>query len=169
MHLRIGSRRSALALAQTESFVHLLVANCPDVRVQILPIVTAADSQPETPLPQLGTKDLFTAELAQALLDGQIDLAVHSAKDLPAAMDDGFAIVAVPVREDPRDALVSSAGGLADLAAGATVGTGSPRRKAQLQANLQRYLQDQPALAEAADEVEARMAVTKEALERGKW
>lgn len=78
------------------------------------------------------TKGLFVKELEEALLDGRADLAVHSAKDLPGELPDGLAILAVPPREDPRDVLVGPAGGLGELAPGATVGTGSPRRAAQL-------------------------------------
>jgi hydroxymethylbilane synthase len=80
------------------------------------------------------TRGLFVKELEQALLDGRADLAVHSAKDLPADLPDGLAVLAVPAREDPRDVLVGHAAGLAGLPAGAIVGTGSPRREAQLRA-----------------------------------
>ena len=78
------------------------------------------------------TKGLFVKELEEALLDGRADLAVHSAKDLPGELPEGLAILAMPAREDPRDVLVGPEGGLAALATGATVGTGSPRRAAQL-------------------------------------
>lgn len=98
-------------------------------------MVTTGDrwsaSGAEGPAP---TRGLFVKELEQALLDGRADLAVHSAKDLPADLPDGLAVLAVPPREDPRDVLVGHAGGLAGLPTGAMVGTGSPRREAQLRA-----------------------------------
>ena len=78
------------------------------------------------------TKGLFVKELEEALLDGRADLAVHSAKDLPGELPDGLAILAMPEREDPRDVLIGPAGGLGALPPGAMVGTGSPRRAAQL-------------------------------------
>lgn len=78
------------------------------------------------------TRGLFVKELEQALLDGRAHLAVHSAKDLPADLPEGLGVVAVPAREDPRDVVVGVAGGLDALAAGARVGTGSPRRSAQI-------------------------------------
>lgn len=78
------------------------------------------------------TKGLFVKELEEALLDGRADLAVHSAKDLPGELPGGLAILAMPEREDPRDVVVGPEGGLAALAPGASVGTGSPRRAAQL-------------------------------------
>lgn len=78
------------------------------------------------------TRGLFVKELEEALLDGRADIAVHSAKDLPGELPQGLAILAVPEREDPRDVLIGPVGGLAGLAPGARVGTGSPRRSAQL-------------------------------------
>ena len=78
------------------------------------------------------TKGLFVKELEEALLDGRADLAVHSAKDLPGELPGGLGVIAIPERQDPRDALIGAPGGLAALASGARVGTGSPRRAAQL-------------------------------------
>jgi hydroxymethylbilane synthase len=104
----------------------------PGLRVELVPIITGGDRY-FGPLHEVGGKGLFTAELESALREGSIDLAVHSAKDLPAAMSADLAIVAVPAREDARDALVTVSGAtLQSLAAGAVVGTSSPRRGAQI-------------------------------------
>lgn len=104
-------------------------------RVDTLEVVTTGDrwsaSGAEGPAPDRG---LFVKELEQAMLDGRAHLAVHSAKDLPADLPEGLAIAAVPPREDPRDVLLGAPGGLAALPAGARVGTGSPRRAAQVTA-----------------------------------
>lgn len=127
--LRIGTRASALARAQTGQVVHAL-----GVPVEVVPIITAGDRTPE-PLAQIGGTGVFVSALRHALLAGEIDVAVHSYKDLPTAPADGFELAAVPVRDDPRDALVARDGSvLAELAPGARVGTGSPRRAAQLRA-----------------------------------
>ena len=98
--------------------------------MRLLPLVTSGDRWSQG----LGgaTKGLFVKELEEALIDGRADIAVHSAKDLPGDLAPGLAIVAVPEREDPRDVFVGPPGGLDALAPGATVGTGSPRRSAQL-------------------------------------
>jgi hydroxymethylbilane synthase len=94
-------------------------------------MTTRGDTQ-AGPLAPVGGKGLFTRELEDSLRAGQVQLAVHSAKDLPAVLAEEFVLAAVPERADPRDALVSRAGGLAALRPGAVVGTGSPRRRAQL-------------------------------------
>jgi hydroxymethylbilane synthase len=99
--------------------------------VSLLELVTSGDRWSAASAAD-ATKGLFVRELEEALLDGRADLAVHSAKDLPGALPDGLAILAMPKREDPRDVLVGPEGGLAALASGARVGTGSPRRTAQL-------------------------------------
>lgn len=133
MRIRIGTRRSMLALAQTRTVIDLLAAAHPHLRIDTVPIATRADRHPTTPLPQLPAKALFTAELAQALDQGRIDLAVHSAKDLPTDMAASLCIACVPPRLDPADALVSDiAADLLDLPRAATVGTSSLRRAAQL-------------------------------------
>lgn len=125
--IRIATRRSALALAQARSVAAALGGRC-----ELVPIVTRGDRHAGL-LADAGGKGLFTAELETALLDGSIDLAVHSAKDLPTTMPDGLTLAAVPVREDPRDALISrDRVGLSDLPDGAVVGTSSLRRQAQL-------------------------------------
>ena len=127
--LRIGTRASALARTQTDH-----VAQALGVPVEIVPIVTEGDRSPAA-LTQLGGTGVFVSALREALLDGRIDVAVHSYKDLPTAPADGVVIAAVPVREDPRDALVARDGlTLGELPPGARVGTGSPRRAAQLHA-----------------------------------
>lgn len=130
--LRLGTRRSALALAQAELVADALRADGHDV--QLVEVVTEGDRSAQA-LTALGGTGVFVAELRQRLLADDIDLAVHSLKDLPTAAADGLVIAAIPQRADPRDALVSRDGlALAELPAGAVVGTGSPRRAAQLHA-----------------------------------
>ncbi|MGH8960506.1 MAG: hydroxymethylbilane synthase [Jatrophihabitantaceae bacterium] len=127
--LRIGTRRSALARAQTQHIVEAL-----GVPIEIVPIVTQGDRSTEA-LAQLGGTGVFVSALRSALLTGEIDAAVHSFKDLPTAAADGIVVGAVPPREDARDALVARSGlTLAELPQGARIGTGSPRRAAQLRA-----------------------------------
>jgi hydroxymethylbilane synthase len=119
-------------MAQSGLVAEQLRALAPDAHVEIVPIVTTGDRH-VGPLAPVGGKGLFTKELEEALRRREIDLAVHSAKDLPAQMPDDLAMAAIPVREDPRDAIISRVlGGLKTLPAHATVGTGSMRRKAQL-------------------------------------
>lgn len=129
--IRIATRGSQLALAQTGQVAELIRQAHPGIATELVAISTRGDRL-AGPLAQVGGKGLFTRELEDALRCGSVDLAVHSAKDLPAAMDGDFAIACVPVRQDPRDALAGRAGGLDELPFGATVGTGSPRRCAQL-------------------------------------
>jgi hydroxymethylbilane synthase len=127
--LRIGTRASALARVQTDVIAALL-----GVQAQIVPIVTAGDRSAAA-IAQLGGTGVFVSALRQALLDDEIDVAVHSYKDLPTAPAEGITIAAVPVREDPRDALVARDGlVLGELPPGSKVGTGAPRRAAQLRA-----------------------------------
>jgi hydroxymethylbilane synthase len=130
--LRIGTRRSALALAQSGVVADLLRAAGHDV--ELVEIVTEGDRSAAAVV-QMGSTGVFVTELRQRLVDGGVDIAVHSYKDLPTQPADGISLAAVPQRADPRDALVS--GGdlmLAQLPNGARVGTGSPRRAAQLRA-----------------------------------
>jgi hydroxymethylbilane synthase len=130
--LRLGTRRSALALAQAQLVADTLRADGHDV--QLVEVVTEGDRSAAA-LTSLGGTGVFVAELRQRLLDGDIDFAVHSLKDLPTADAPGLVVAAVPIRADARDALVSRDGlALAELAPGAVVGTGSPRRTAQLHA-----------------------------------
>ncbi len=127
--LRVGTRGSALARIQTDQFV----ASLP-TPVEIVPIVTEGDRSAAS-VAQLGGTGVFVSALRTALLAREIDVAVHSYKDLPTAPADGVVIAAVPRREDPRDALVARNGlTLGELPPGARVGTGSPRRAAQLHA-----------------------------------
>ncbi len=133
----LGTRGSALARAQTELVATLLAAACPGVALSTQVLSTAGDRTQESgePLPEIGGKGLFTAELERALVEGEIDVAVHSLKDLPTQDGPGVAVGAVTSREDVRDCLVSRSGGsLSDLADGALVGTSSLRRSAQLAA-----------------------------------
>ncbi len=102
------------------------------IPVELVVIRTRGDQVQDRPLAQVGGKGLFTKEIEQALLDVEVDFAVHSLKDLPGEMPDGLALAATPRRADPRDALIGSR--LADLPQGAVVGTGSLRRKLQLAA-----------------------------------
>jgi hydroxymethylbilane synthase len=128
--LRVGTRRSTLARAQTNLVVTRLAGPA-----QIVPIMTSGDRS-SAPLDVIGGTGVFVSALREALLAGEIDVAVHSAKDLPVAPAAGIALGAVPAREDPRDALVARDGlSLAELPAGARVGTGSPRRAAQVHAH----------------------------------
>ena len=130
--LRLGTRRSALALAQAGRVADALRGGGHDVA--LVEVVTEGDRS-SAALTQLGGTGVFVTELRRQLLDGAIDIAVHSLKDLPTAPADGLVIAAVPPREDPRDALVSrDRTQLNQLSEGATVGTGSPRRAAQLRA-----------------------------------
>jgi hydroxymethylbilane synthase len=131
----VGTRGSALALRQTEHVVSALRRSWPDIDVTIETIRTTADRLPDQEFERLPGIGFFVKELEVALLEGRIDLAVHSMKDLPADVVDGLRIAAVPEREDPRDVLVSRDGsGLHGLARGARVGTSSPRRAAFLRA-----------------------------------
>jgi hydroxymethylbilane synthase len=127
--LTYATRKSALALAQSRAFIAELVAKNPGLEAVELQIVTSGDKNQETKLQDIGGKGLFIKELEEALYDGRADLAVHSIKDVPAELADGLALVCVPPREDPRDALVTKSGAkLADLPHGALVGTSSLRR-----------------------------------------
>jgi len=133
-HLRIGTRRSSLAVAQSRQVADAIRAQNGDVTTELVEIVTTGD-QTTSPLADVGGKGLFTEQLEDALRGGSIDLAVHSAKDLPTYLDGDLTISAVPRRQDPRDALVTPGGlELADLGDGASVGTGSLRRSAQIRA-----------------------------------
>ncbi len=125
--LRIGTRRSPLALAQAREVVDRL-ANAGRA-AELVPMATAGDLPGSRP-GELGVKGLFVDDIARALREGEVDLAVHSAKDLPAADPEGLVLAAVPERADPRDVLIGVPGG--ELPPGARVGTSSLRRRAQL-------------------------------------
>ena len=132
--LRIATRKSDLALAQAR-FVGRLVEERLGRKVALVPMSTRGDRL-KGPLKEAGGKGLFVKEIEEALLDGRADLAVHSAKDLPALTPGGLELSAFPDRADPRDALVARERGatLAELPSGARVGTGSVRRSALLEA-----------------------------------
>ena len=131
MHLRIGTRGSALALAQSTTVAVRLREVAPHVEVELVPIRTSGDEGVRPAADALGDKSDFVKEIEEALLDGRADLAVHSAKDVPGALPPGLAIVSVPERADARDALCGAAS-LGALTLGARVGTSSLRRRAQL-------------------------------------
>jgi hydroxymethylbilane synthase len=126
--LIIGSRGSQLALWQARWVQARLAEGGHECRIEI--IRTTGDRITDVPLAKVGTKGLFTKEIEEALAAGAIDLAVHSMKDLPAALPAGLRLAAIPEREDPRDAMIGRR--LAELAEGAKVGTSSLRRAAQL-------------------------------------
>jgi hydroxymethylbilane synthase len=133
--LTIATRRSRLALWQAEHVMARLEAAHAGLDVGLLPLSSRGDELLEVRLDKVGGKGLFVKELEQALADGRADLAVHSMKDVPAALPEGFVLAAILEREDPRDALVSGAyADLAALPAGARVGTSSLRRAAQVAA-----------------------------------
>jgi hydroxymethylbilane synthase len=131
--LRIGTRRSQLALWQTHHVRDQLQAAHPGLRIELVHMTTTGDRVIDKPLPEIGGKGVFTQELENALRTGDIDLAVHSLKDLPTEMPPEFVLGAILQRANPRDALVSREGHTLDtLPQGATVGTSSLRRRAQL-------------------------------------
>ncbi len=131
--LVFGSRRSKLALWQTRHVVENLVRAFPGLTCEIVEINTAGDRNIDQPLPEIGGKGLFTAELDQAIRRRQINIAIHSLKDLPTESEPGISIAPVLRREDPRDVLISRSGHSFDeLAPGSVVGTSSPRRSSQL-------------------------------------
>src|SRR5688500_14419204 len=135
-HLRIATRRSKLALAQSRWVKGQLEAIDPGLIIELREYVTRGDQVQDRPLQQVGGKGLFTKEIEDALLGGEADLAVHSLKDLPADLPTGLILGAVPSREDPRDALVLPAGlsftSLEQLPQNARVGSSSFRRSAQV-------------------------------------
>jgi hydroxymethylbilane synthase len=131
--LRIGTRGSKLALIQTNLVADALVAAHPGLDIELVTITTHGDADQQSSLSTGEGQGWFTSAIQQALSQAEIDLAVHSYKDLPTRRPPGLMIGAVPVREDPRDALVSANGqSLRGLPDGAVVGTSSPRREAQL-------------------------------------
>jgi hydroxymethylbilane synthase len=135
--LVIASRRSRLALWQAEHVAARLREAHPALRVEILGLTTRGDQILDRSLAKVGGKGLFVKELEIALADRRADLAVHSAKDVPMALEPGFALAAILAREDPRDAFVSRAhAALEALPAGAIVGTSSLRREAQLRSRF---------------------------------
>jgi hydroxymethylbilane synthase len=131
--LTIATRKSALALWQAEHVRARLTALYPSCAVELLGITTEGDRVQDRPLVDVGGKGLFIKELEVAMADGRADLAVHSLKDVPMDMPEGFTLAAIMTREDPRDALVSNHFlDLSGLPGGARIGTSSLRREAQL-------------------------------------
>ena len=131
--LRIATRKSPLALWQAEHVASLLRDANGDLRVELVPMSTRGDKLLDAPLAKVGGKGLFIKELENALLDGRADIAVHSLKDVPVEIPEGFALPVVMDRADPRDGLVSNHhDSLAGLPSGACVGTSSLRRQCQL-------------------------------------
>src|SRR5688500_5860049 len=149
--LRLGTRSSPLARWQAEWVAARLAEQ--GIAVELVPITTQGDVK-TGPLGQIGGQGVFTKEIQRALLEGQIDLAVHSLKDLPTAEVEGLSLAAVPPRESTADVLVSAkARSLDDLPHGARVGTGSLRRKAQLL-----YVRPDLVIFEIRGNVETRLA-----------
>jgi hydroxymethylbilane synthase len=126
MLLRVGSRGSRLALTQAEAAAARL--RRPGVEIALVPITTAGDKDRSKPFGEIGSRGVFVKEIEEALLDGRIDVAVHSAKDMTSSDTDGLVVGAYTAREDPRDALC----GASKLRPGMRVGTASVRRRAQL-------------------------------------
>ncbi|MDQ3503040.1 MAG: hydroxymethylbilane synthase [Actinomycetota bacterium] len=130
-HLRLGTRGSALALAQSQDVAATLIAQL-GCDVELVRVQTAGDAS-SAAIAQIGGTGVFVTALREALSAGEIELAVHSYKDLPTAPAEDLVVAAVPLREDPRDALVARDRlTIGELPAGARIGTGSPRRTAQL-------------------------------------
>jgi hydroxymethylbilane synthase len=128
--LRLATRASALARWQAQHVADAVAARRPDLHVELVVVSTEGDRRAEVPLSEIGGKGVFVKEVQAAVLDGRADLAVHSAKDLPALTPDGLAVAAVPPRADARDALVGVP--LVAVPSGGRVATGSRRRASQL-------------------------------------
>lgn len=168
--LRLGTRRSALALTQTEMMISAMRQARPDVAFEIVPMATEGDERRDVPLQVLGGTGVFVKRLERALLAGTIDVAVHSLKDVPTQLEPGLVLAAIPERADPRDALVVAAepvpsaaspacsieeiarSRLPELPYGARVGTSSQRRAAQLRA-----LRDDIELGDVRGNVDTRL------------
>ncbi|MFC4618165.1 hydroxymethylbilane synthase [Camelliibacillus cellulosilyticus] len=133
MKITVGSRKSGLALTQTQWVMDRLKDAHPDLTFDLKHIVTKGDRILNVTLSKVGGKGLFVKEIEQALLNKDIDFAVHSMKDMPAELPDGLMIACMPKREDHRDAFISKSGcGFRDLPEGAVIGTSSLRRQSQL-------------------------------------
>ena len=131
LQLRLGTRASALARWQAHWVASQLADG--DLEIELIPMTTRGDITDRDPIGNIGSPGVFTKELQRALIDGQIDLAVHSLKDLPTDAVEGLVLAAVPERENTFDALISRHGeSFEDLPPGAAIGTGSLRRRAQL-------------------------------------
>lgn len=131
--LRIGTRKSPLALTQAQMVADALKRHTPDRSIELVKIETSGDQLLQQNLYEIGGKGLFLKEIEEALLDGRIDMAVHSMKDVPGQLDERFTIAAMLEREDPRDAFISSHfKALHSIEETAVIGTSSPRRMAQV-------------------------------------
>lgn len=131
--VNIGTRGSKLALAQADIVEGLLKKHYPNIKTNIIKIKTTGDKILEKNLNEIGGKGLFIKEIEEHLMDGKVDIAVHSMKDMPALMHEAFEIPCILEREDARDALISkNVSKIVDLPQGATVGSSSPRRAAQI-------------------------------------
>ena len=128
----VGSRGSRLARAQAESVINELKKAHPFLKIDLVTIKTTGDSHKQTSLDVLGGEGVFVKELEDALLQNRIDIAVHSAKDMPTIIPEGLQLTASTGRADPRDVLISRSGKLIGLPSGAVIGTGSQRRAVQL-------------------------------------
>ena len=129
----VGSRRSGLAMTQSKQFIALLQEQFPETEFEIKEIVTKGDRIVDVQLSKVGGKGLFVKEIEQALENEEIDMAIHSLKDVPSKLPDQFKIACIPEREDMRDAFLSNDKVLfKDLSSGSIVGTSSLRRAAQL-------------------------------------
>lgn len=130
MHLRIGTRRSPLAMAQTHHVMGLIKAKFPQAEFTLCQIATIADRDRKSEFHQFGMVGVFAVEHEQQLVKGEVDFVVHSLKDLPTTLHEGLTLASVPEREDPRDGLCGAT--MLSLRQGAHVGTGSLRRRAQI-------------------------------------
>jgi hydroxymethylbilane synthase len=131
--VRVGSRKSRLAMAQSKWVIEQVIKKHPDIEFQLVGIQTKGDIILDQRLDKIGGKGLFIKELENAILDGTIDIAVHSMKDMPADIPEGLEIAAVSKREDPRDVLVTGSGvRFNELPVGAVLGTSSARREVQV-------------------------------------
>jgi len=130
--IKIGTRDSKLAIIQAEWVLTKVKEAVPGLKVSLIKITTQGDQDSSTPLEKFTHDGIFVKKLEKALLDGKIDFAIHSLKDLPTDIPNGLSLGAATSRLDPRDALISTAGQLDNLHQGAKIGTGSPRRAIQL-------------------------------------
>ena len=131
--LRIGTRGSQLAIWQANKVAELIKARYPDITVELVKIKTTGDKILDSPLAKIGDKGLFVKEIEIALADGKVDIAAHSAKDMPTDIPAGLVLAAYLKRDDPSDALISADGRkLSELRKDAVIGTSSLRRRAQL-------------------------------------